>query len=210
MLEAEIKDKSNNVVEKVGLPEGVFGLEVRQDILHTAVLNYLANQRQGTHATKTRGLVRGGGRKPWKQKHTGRARHGSIRSPLWRGGGTIFGPLPRDYSYKLNKKVKRLALKTALSSKYSDGELSIVNEIEMPKPRTKDVIALMAALQLNGKKVLIVLPDSDSSNNVVLSSRNIPGITVARPSDINTYYVLAHDHVLMTKNALETIRGLEE
>jgi large subunit ribosomal protein L4 len=209
MLEAEIRDKKNGVVEKVELPEGIFGLEVRSDILHMAVLNFLANQRQGTHATKTRGLVRGGGRKPWKQKHTGRARHGSIRSPLWKGGGTTFGPQPRDYSYKLNKKLKRLALKTALSSKYADGELVIIDSIEIEKPKTKDLISLMAALGLSGIKVLIVVNDDADGGNLVLSSRNIPGVNVARVSDVNTYTLLYHDKVLMTKKSLEAIRGLE-
>lgn len=204
MPEIEIKDRQNNVVGKMTLPESIFGLEVRKDILHTAVVNYLANQRQGTHATKTRGMVRGGGRKPWRQKHTGRARHGSIRSPIWKGGGVVFGPQPRDYSYKLPKKQKRLALKTALSAKLQDGELTVVDSLSFEKPRTKDMVEFLKGLGLDGSSVLIVTEDKDE--NVYLSARNIPRVDVMRAQDLNTYEVLVHQYVVMTKDALKKVQ----
>ncbi len=226
MIEAEIRDVNNNIVDKVQLAKEIFGLEVRRDILQSAVVNYLANQRQGTHATKTRGLVRGGGRKPWKQKHTGRARHGSIRSPLWKGGGTIFGPQPRDYSYKLNKQFKRLALNTALSAKVAEQKLVIIDAIELDKTRTKSILEILNKLGLNGQRVLIVLPVerkdstgsvavgvisstamSDNNRRIVLSVRNIVGVRAVSVTDINTYEIIAHDYVLMTKDSLSFIRG---
>jgi large subunit ribosomal protein L4 len=204
MPEVEVKDRNNNVIEKITLPEDVFGREVREDILHTAVVNYLANQRQGTHSTKTRSAVRGGGKKPWRQKHTGRARHGSIRSPLWRGGAIVFGPQPRDYYYKLPKKQKRLALKTALSAKLQDNELTVIDNIALDKPKTKEMVSLLKNIGLNGKSVLIVTADKDE--NVYLSARNIPGVDVIRAVDINTYDILVHDHVLVTREALAKIQ----
>ncbi len=204
MPEIEVKDINNNVVEKVTLPESIFGLEVKTALLHEAVVNYLANQRQGTHATKTRGMVRGGGRKPWRQKHTGRARHGSIRSPLWRGGGVVFGPQPRDYSYEMPKKQRRLALKTALSAKLKDGELIVVDKISFEQPKTKEMVSLLKSLGLNGNSVLIVTADKDE--NVYLSARNIPGVTVMRAMDLNTYQVLVHQRVVLTKDALQKIQ----
>ncbi len=204
MPEIEVKDRENKVVGKITLPENIFGLEVRKDILHTAVVNYLANQRQGTHATKTRGMVRGGGKKPWRQKHTGRARHGSIRSPLWKGGGVVFGPQPRDYSYKLPKKQKRLALKVALSAKLKDGELTVVDSLNFDKPRTKDMVAFLKGLNLDSSSVLVVTEDRDE--NVFLSARNIPGVDVMRAQDLNTYEVLVHQNLVITKDALKKIQ----
>ncbi len=204
MPEIEVKDRENKVVGKITLPENIFGLEVRKDILHTAVVNYLANQRQGTHATKTRGMVRGGGKKPWRQKHTGRARHGSIRSPLWKGGGVVFGPQPRDYSYKLPKKQKRLALKVALSAKLKDGELTVVDSLNFDKPRTKDMVAFLKGLNLDSSSVLVVTEDKDE--NVFLSARNIPGVDVMRAQDLNTYEVLVHQNLVITKDALKKIQ----
>ncbi|MBF0553492.1 MAG: 50S ribosomal protein L4 [Nitrospirae bacterium] len=214
MLEIEIKDINNNAVGKVELPEEIFGLEPRKDILHAVVVNYLANQRQGTHATKTRGLVRGGGKKPWKQKHTGRARHGSIRSPLWKGGGTTFGPQPRDYSYKVNKKLRRLALRTALSVKFLGNEIVVIDDLKMERPKSADIIKVLSNLALmsmrgskdNHKKILIVLPEKN--DNIVLSARNIVGVDVVRAMDMNTYDVLNHDMVLMTSGAITVVKGL--
>ena len=203
MPEIAIKDVHNKVKGSVNLPEAVFGLPVRKDILHTSVLNYLANQRQGTHATKTKGLVSGGGKKPWKQKHTGRARAGSIRSPLWRGGGTVFGPQPRDYSYRLPKSLKRRAVGEAFSAKVSDGAMTIVDAITVEKPRTKDMVAILRNLGLEGKSVLIVLPEKDE--NVILSARNIPGVKVSRVSDLNPYVILTHAALLITKSALDKV-----
>ncbi len=203
MPEIELKDIHNKIKGSVSLSEAVFGLPVRKDILHASVLNFLANQRQGTHATKTKGLVSGGGKKPWRQKHTGRARAGSIRSPLWRGGGTIFGPQPRDYSYKLPKNVKKKALGEALSAKLSSGEMTVVDAITVEKPRTREVVKILKNLGLEGKSVLIVLHEKDV--NIMLSSRNIPGVKVARAKDLNPYEILTHERVLATKNALDMI-----
>lgn len=203
MLELEIKDITNNSKGKVTLPENVFGLSGRSDLLHDAVVNYLANQRQGTHATKTRGMVSGGGKKPWRQKHTGRARAGSIRSPLWRGGGTVFGPQPRDYYRNLPKALRIRALKEAISAKYSGGEIVVVESIEMQKPKTKEMLKIIDSLGLTGKSLLIVIKDKD--DNLFLSARNIPGIDVVRVTDLNAYQVLSHDRVILTKDAFDSI-----
>lgn len=200
MSGVEIRDTKNNIKGKVELPAQVFGLSARTDIMHSSVVNFLANQRQGTHATKTKGLVSGGGKKPWKQKHTGRARAGSSRSPIWRGGGTIFGPQPRDYSYSLPKNIKKRALGEALSAKLQSGEVAFLEGITLGKPRTKDMLEVLKNLGLEGKTVLIVLPEKDEK--VILSSRNIPGVKVARARDINPYEVLKHERVVITRDAV--------
>lgn len=203
MTELDIKDKNNNPVGKIKLPEDVFGVKANSGVVHDTIVNFLANQRQGTAATKTKGLVRGGGKKPWKQKSTGRARAGSIRSPLWRGGGTVFGPQPRDYSYKMPRKAKKLALNAVLSAKLSDGELTIIDEFAISKPRTKDMVSILKNLGLGGKNTLIVLPEKNE--NVMLSAKNIPGITVQRVSDLNPYEVAVHSRLLMTKQTVEIL-----
>lgn len=203
MPELEIKDRNNKIAGKINLPEGIFGLAVKSDILHAAVTNFLANQRHGTHATKTKGLVSGGGKKPWKQKHTGRARAGSIRSPLWRKGGTIFGPQPRDYSYSMPKQAKRLALRAALSAKLADGEIAFIDDLSIEKPRTKDITSIIKNLGLEGQSLLIVIPEND--DNIKLSARNIPGVNTMRAADLNTYSVISHDRLLITKEAVARI-----
>jgi large subunit ribosomal protein L4 len=208
MPEVDIKDRNNNIVGKMNLRDDLFSVRTKSGIIHEAVVNFLANQRQGTHATKTKGLISGGGKKPWRQKHTGRARAGSIRSPLWRGGGTVFGPQPRDYSYQLPKKVKKLALKTALHQKLSGGEVIVIEGISIEKPKTKEMLSLLKDLGLEKKSVLIILPEKD--NAIALSARNIPRVSVIRAKDLNTYEVMAYDMLLMTKEAvsrLEEIRG---
>ncbi|HKZ57326.1 MAG TPA: 50S ribosomal protein L4 [Thermodesulfovibrionales bacterium] len=207
MIEVEIKNRNNATVGNIKLNDKVFSVPTNGPLLHDAVVNYLANQRQGTHATKTKGLVSGGGKKPWKQKHTGRARAGSIRSPLWRGGGIVFGPQPRDYSYNLPKKAKRLALKTALSLKMSDGAITIIDGLSMDKPKTKEIIATLKNLGLEGEKVLIITPENDKI--ITLSARNIPGVKVVRVSDLNSYDVLVHGRLLMTKDAVTKLAGEE-
>lgn len=207
MIEVEIKNRNNATVGNIKLNDKVFSVPINGPLLHEAVVNYLANQRQGTHATKTKGLVSGGGKKPWKQKHTGRARAGSIRSPLWRGGGIVFGPQPRDYSYNLPKKAKRLALKTALSLKMSDGAITIIDGLSMDKPKTKEIIATLKNLGLEGEKVLIITPENDKI--ITLSARNIPGVKVVRVSDLNSYDVLVHGRLLMTKDAVTKLAGEE-
>jgi large subunit ribosomal protein L4 len=208
MPEIEVKDRNNNTIEKITLNDDIFAVSAKQEVLHEAVVNFLANQRQGTNATKTRGLVRGGGKKPWRQKHMGRARAGSIRSPLWRGGGTVFGPLSRDYSYALPKKVKRLALLSAIREKISSGDIVVINDFSLEKPKTKDMIGILKNFGLEKRSVLIVIPEKDDA--IALSARNIPGINVTRAMDLNTYDVLVHNILLMTKGAikrLEEIKG---
>jgi large subunit ribosomal protein L4 len=208
MPEIDIKDRNNKIVEKITLRDDVFGIHAKEGVVHEAVVNFLANQRQGTHATKTKGLVSGGGKKPWKQKHTGRARAGSIRSPLWRGGGIVFGPQPRDYSYNMPKKVKKLALMAAFQKKLSVGEVVVVNNFAIEKPRTKEMISILKNLGINDKSVLIVLPEKDDV--VELSARNIPGVGMVKVSDLTTYDVVAFNTLLMTKEAvtrLEEIKG---
>ncbi len=207
MPEIEVKDRNNNTVEKITLSEDVFGVRAKQGVLHEAVVNYLANQRQGNHATKTKGLISGGGKKPWRQKHTGRARAGSNRSPLWRGGGTIFGPQPRDYSYRLPKKMKKLALLAALREKLAGGEIVFIDSFSVEKPKTKDMVTILRNLGLQEKSVLIVLPEKDDT--IIFSARNIPGVSVMRAVDLNTYEVLAYNILLMTKEAAKKLEGLQ-
>lgn len=200
MLEIEIKDINNNSKGKISLSESA----ASESVVHSAVVGYLANQRQGTHATKTRGLVSGGGKKPWKQKSTGRARHGSIRSPIWRGGGTTFGPQPRDYSIRLPKGMRKIALYKALTMKATDGEVAVVDSIKIERPVTKEMVRILKNLGLSGKTVLVVLPDKD--DNVILSARNIPGVDVIRVSDISAYHIAAFNTVLFTSDALSKLQ----
>ena len=203
MPEIDIKDKNNTSVGKMDVPESVFGVTAKAGVLHNAVVNFLANQRQGTHATKTKGLVSGGGKKPWKQKHTGRARSGSSRSPLWRGGGIVFGPQPRDYSYSLPRKAKKAALNAAISGKLADGEIIVVDGLGIEKPSTKDMAALLKNLGIAGKSTLIVLPEKNDA--VLLSARNIPGLKVARVADLNAYEVAVHSRIVFDRKAVEIL-----
>lgn len=207
MPEIDIKDRNNKKAGKINLPEEIFGLKASGAVMHDSVINFLANQRQGTHATKTKGLVSGGGKKPWKQKHTGRARAGSSRSPLWRKGGTAFGPQPRDYSYSIPRKVKHLALKNALSAKLADGEITLIDDLSINKPSTKDMAAMIKTLGFEGQSLLIVIPENN--NNIKLSARNIAGVHVACASDLNAYTVIAHSRLLITKGAVAGIKGAE-
>ncbi|MDP2167593.1 MAG: 50S ribosomal protein L4 [Thermodesulfovibrionales bacterium] len=207
MAEIDIKDKSNAVVGKMSLPDKLFGLKVNDALLHAAVVNHLANQRQGTHATKTKGLVRGGGKKPHKQKSTGRARAGSNRSPIWKGGGTVFGPQPRDYSYSMPKQARRAALYGALSRKLSDGEAVVLESLSVESPKTKEMAGIIGSLQLTGKSILIVLAKRD--DNVRLAARNIPAVSVRMVSDINAHDVLKHQMLLFTRDAVEMV-GVRE
>ena len=207
MAEVEIKDKNNKVVGKMNLNDEVFSVKAKEGVVHSSVVNYLANQRQGTHATKTKGLISGGGKKPYKQKHTGRARAGSTRSPLWRGGGTVFGPEPRDYSYKLPKQMKRLAFMKAFQEKLSSGEIVIIDDLNLDKPRTKDIAAILGTLGLDNKSVLIVTPDKN--NTIMLSARNIPRVAVTKAADMNTYDICAYGTLLITKDALTKIEEIK-
>ncbi len=188
--------------DKVGdieLSESVFGAAVRGDVMHEVVVNYLANQRQGTQSTKTRSEVRGGGIKPWRQKGTGRARQGSIRAAQWVGGGVALGPKPRDYSYAVNKKVRRLALKSALSSKVEDNDLIVLDAMSFDTIKTKQVADVLKNLGIS-EKALFVLPENDK--NVVMSARNIKGVDTTFVGEINTYEVLNHTKCIILKDAV--------
>jgi large subunit ribosomal protein L4 len=207
-MKVKVFSQDGKVQGDLDLSDEVFGGEVNEHLLYLVIKSLRANQRQGTAKTKTRAEVSGGGKKPWKQKHTGRARAGSIRSPLWRGGGTVFGPQPRDYSFKLPKKVKRLALMSAFHEKLSSGEVMIIDTLSVEKPKTKEMIAILKGLGLNNKSVLIILPEKDDA--ITLSARNIPGVAVTRAMDLNTYDILAYNMLLMTKEGasrLEEIKG---
>jgi large subunit ribosomal protein L4 len=207
MPEFEVKDKNNNTVGTITIADDAVRVRKGSSIIHDVMINFLANQRQGTHATKTKGLVRGGGRKPWRQKHTGRARTGSNRSPIWRGGGTTFGPQPRDYSYTIPKKARKGALREAFNKKLSDGEVLIIDRFSIEKPRTKEMITILKNLNLSGKSVLIILPEKDDS--VMLSAKNIPGVHVTEIRDINAYALVAHQMLLMTKDAMTQLEGVK-
>src|SRR5665648_1220864 len=171
----------------IELKDSIFAIEPNQNAVHAVVKNYLANQRQGTQSAKTRSEVRGGGRKPWRQKGTGRARQGSTRSPQWKGGGVVFAPKPRDYSMKLPKKIKRLAMKSAFSAKAECNEIIVLDQLIMNSPKTKDMLKILSNLKIE-KKALIVLPVKDE--NVMLSARNIPGIKTAQVNTLNVYDIL--------------------
>jgi large subunit ribosomal protein L4 len=189
-------------VGELDLAEGVFGLEPNIHVLHSAVLLQQASLRSGTHDTKGRSEVRGGGRKPWKQKGTGRARQGSIRSPQWKGGGIVFGPTPRSYGFKLPRKVRRLAIKSALSSKVVDNQIIVLDQLSLSQPKTKDISKLLNNLKVT-RKALVVTADFD--NNVALSARNIPGVKFVSAEGINVLDVIKHDQLIITKDAVAKV-----
>ncbi|MCS7163403.1 MAG: 50S ribosomal protein L4 [Thermodesulfovibrio sp.] len=203
MIEIEIRDINNNIVGKKEVPEIVFNNPASESVVHTAVVAYMANQRQGTHSTKTRAEVSGGGKKPWRQKHTGRARHGSIRSPLWRKGGIVFGPKPRDYYIQLPKQMKDTALFKALTMKYRDNEILLLDNLSLNRIKTKDMVEILKNLQLAEKSVLIALAEKDEK--VLLSARNIPSVGVVRAEDLNAYHVAMFDKVIFTVAGLDKL-----
>ena len=202
MPKVTVFDMAGNNVSEMELNDAIFGIEPNMSVMHAAVVNYLANQRQGTQSTLTRTEVRGGGRKPWRQKGTGHARQGSTRAPQWTHGGIALGPKPRDYSYSLNKKVKKLALKSALSSKVLNGELVVVDTIAMEDYKTKAMIGMLNALGADGK-ALIVMPGVDSK--VINSASNIPGVKTTLVNTLNTYEVLNADKFIVLKDAVTKI-----
>jgi large subunit ribosomal protein L4 len=185
-------------VGEIALNDNIFAVKVNKALLHEAVVMQLASRRQGTSSVKNRSAVRGGGRKPWKQKGTGQARAGSRRSPLWNGGGIIFGPSPRDYDYNLPKKARRQALKSALSAKVEAGEIIVVDGFNFSEPKTKAMIGILNDLKVS--KALIVTMDTD--NNLYKSARNIPGVVAMVTEGINVFDILAHDHLVITKDAV--------
>ena len=204
MPKVDVYDIKGKKVSDVELNEKVFGIEPNENIVHEVLLNYLANQRQGTQSTKTRAEVRGGGRKPWRQKGTGRARQGSIRAPQWIKGGIALGPKPRSYSYTLNKKEKRLAIRSVLSSKVLEKELTVVDKLELKEIKTKSMVKAFADLKLIGK-TLVVLPEKNL--NVQASTNNIEGAKTILVNEINVYDLLKYTNLVLP---LDTVKKLEE
>lgn len=189
-------------VGEVELSDAVFGIEPHVHAIHEAVLLQQASLRQGTHKTKGRSEVRGGGRKPWKQKGTGRARQGSIRSPQWKGGGTVFGPTPRSYGYKLPRKVRRLAIKSALSSKVIDNEVIVLDQLTLNTPKTKEFVAILKNLKVENKALIV---GATLDENVALSARNIPGVKFVAANGISVLDVMLYDKLIITKDAVQKV-----
>ncbi len=202
MPKVPVYNLSGEKVSEIELADGIFGIEVNENALYAVVKNQLANKRQGTQSAKLRSEVKGGGRKPWRQKGTGRARHGSSNSPIWVGGGITFAPKPRDYRYKLPKKLRRLAMKSALSSKVYQNELIVVEDLALQKAKTKEMANILKNLKA-GKKALIVMDQKDEM--VVRSARNIPGVETTLVNTLNVYDILKYDKFVITKSAVEKV-----
>lgn len=202
MPKVDVYDIAGKKVDTVELKDEIFGIEPNEAVVHSVLVNYLANQRQGTQSTKTRAEVSGGGKKPWRQKGTGRARQGSIRAPHWIKGGIALGPKPRSYNYKVNKKERRLAVKSVLSSKILENEIVVVDKIELNEIKTKSMVNVLNNLKVEGK-VLIVLPEKN--DNVQLSSRNIEGVKTSLVSAINAYELLNYSKLILTVDAVKKI-----
>lgn len=202
MPKITLYNMKGQAVGEVDLNDMVFGAEVNRAVLHEAVVMQLASRRQGTAATKTRAMVSGGGRKPWRQKGTGRARAGSTRSPIWRHGGVAFGPQPRSYKYSLPRKVRRLAMKSALSDKVNGGNLIVVDELSFAKPKTKEMMNVLKALMVDTKALVVTV---EKNENVYLSARNIAGVTPITASGLNVYDLLYHDKLVITKDAVAKV-----
>lgn len=202
MAVVKILDQQKKEVGDITLPEDIFEVEVRPEILNLVVRSQLAAKRSGTVGVKNRTAISGGGKKPWRQKGTGRARVGSIRSPLWRGGAVAHGPQARDYSFKVNKKVRKLALKMALSSRLAEDNLMVVNSLQLPEIKTKGFTTIKDALGL--KKVLIVIPEGD--NNLELSARNVPGVKVMHQDSLNVYDVLRYPQLVLAPEVVENLQ----
>lgn len=201
MPKVTVYDMTGKSVGEMNLSDAVFGIEPNAAVMHAAVVNYLANQRQGTQSTLTRAEVRGGGRKPWRQKGTGHARQGSIRAPQWTGGGMVFAPKPRDYSVKMNKKEKQLAMKSVLSEKVNENKFIVLEELALPEIKTKRIKAVLDNLKV--EKALIVTKEKDDV--VVKSANNLPTVKTAALNNINVYDILKYDTIVVTKEAVATI-----
>lgn len=210
MPTVKVRNTKNKEVGEVKLSDAVFGAELNESLIHSAVRNYLANARQGTAKAKTRGNVRGGGKKPWKQKGTGRARVASIRSPLWRGGGRVHGPLPKDWSYNLPKKMRRGAIRSALSERLREENIVVLDEIVLDDRKTKGFVAFMDSLGLaeNGKQTKTLIVDSLDNNNLILSSRNVQKTKVVNSYGVNVYDLIYHEKIVFSKAAIEELNEL--
>ena len=204
MPKVDVYNMQGKKVSDVELSAAVFGIEPNETVVHSVLVNYLANQRQGTQSTKTRAEVRGGGRKPWRQKGTGRARQGSIRAPQWIKGGIALGPKPRSYSYKINKNEKQLAIKSLLSAKVLDNELTVVDKLEVTEPKTSVMVKALTSLKVEGKTLIIL---ADKNENVLLSSRNIEGVKTIELNTINVFDLLNCNKLVLP---LDTVKKLEE
>lgn len=202
MPKVALYNVSGDQVGELELSESVFAVPVHQSVMHDAVVAHLAAMRQGTHDTKTRAEVRGGGRKPWRQKGTGRARAGTSRSPIWRGGGIVFGPHPRDYTVKLPKKMRRLAVRSALSSKVEGGNIKVLDELMLEQPKTKEMVRILGNLKVDSK-ALVVLAVNDQ--NVIKSIRNIEGVKPVSVDSLNTYDLLNHNILVITRDAVTRV-----
>ncbi|ATH94048.1 50S ribosomal protein L4 [Bacillus glycinifermentans] len=202
MPKVALYNQNGSTAGDIELNDSVFGIEPNESVVFDAIIMQRASLRQGTHKVKNRSEVSGGGRKPWRQKGTGRARQGSIRSPQWRGGGIVFGPTPRSYSYKLPKKVRRLAIKSALSSKVQDNNLIVLEDLTLDAVKTKEMAAILKGLSIE-KKALVVT--ADANETVALSARNLPGVTVVEANGINVLDVVGHEKLVMTKAAVEKV-----
>lgn len=202
MPTAALYNMQGGKVGEVELNAAIFGAEVNSVVLHDSVVNYLANQRQGTQSTKTRTEVKGGGKKPFRQKGTGRARQGSTRAPQWTKGGVALGPKPRDYSYTLNKKVKKLAMISALSSKAEENSVLVVEELKMDEAKTKTIVSMLEGMEVNEKALIVT---ADMEKNVYLSARNIKGVDASYVGMLNVYAILAHDKLVLAKDALQKL-----
>jgi large subunit ribosomal protein L4 len=202
MPKVAVYNVEGSQVGEIELADTVFGIDPNAHVLHSAVVLQQASLRQGTHKVKGRSEVRGGGRKPWKQKGTGRARQGSIRSPQWKGGGIVFGPTPRSYGFKLPRKVRRLAIKSALSSKVAGNEIIVLDQLSLAQPKTKDIAKILTNLKV-ARKALVVTADFD--NNVALSVRNIPGVKIVTADGISVLDVMVYDQLIITKDAVAKV-----
>ncbi len=207
MPTAKVRNLENKEVGDVELNDAIFGVELNESLIHAAVMNYLANKRQGTSATKTRGNVSGSGRKLWKQKGTGRARIASLRSPLWKGGGNVHGPQPRDWSYKMPKKMRRGALRSALSERLREGNLIVIEDFNIDNPRTKSFINVMATLGFEDskKRTKTLIVDSLDNSNLVLASRNVQKTKVTNGYGLNIYDIIYHEKLIISKSAVEEL-----
>ena len=201
MAKVSVYNMEGKQIDTIELSDAVFGVEVNEHLVHMAVVQQLANNRQGTQKAKTRSEVSGGGRKPWRQKGTGHARQGSIRAPQWTGGGVVFAPVPRDYSFKLNKKEKRAALKSALTDKLANAKLIVVDELRFDTVKTKNFAQVMSNLEVNNGLVVV----NENDTNVMMSARNIPTVKMALPNTINVYDIMKAGKVVLTKDAVKTI-----
>lgn len=193
---------SGKQVGEIELNENIFGANVNVEAMHQVVKMYLANQRQGTQSALTRAEVRGGGIKPWRQKGTGRARHGSIRSPQWKHGGIVFAPKPRSYRYSVPKKIKRIAMKSALSSKVNDNEIVVIEELNFDAPKTKQVVSLLENLKVDSKTLIVL---ADNNENIVKSARNIKGVKATFVNTLNVYDILNYDKFIITRDAVKKV-----